>query len=247
MTPAGVARSLAERLPASDLQVLSEAAAGGRSGLLALRSNASAAVLRAACDDLLEVLPSCVPQFLAGLLAGAGEVAQVTRTGHGVDVVWTGPHSGVRTGRLTAAVVAELIDSARREILLVSYATYSEPQIAAAMACASSRGVEITLLVERAEDNPRYSYRASAFPGLPAIRLAWPAAQRPQGASMHAKVIVVDARVALIGSANLTGHAMDRNLECSVMLRGGTQPGDIVRHVRDLVARGQLCAYPLPG
>ena len=196
MTPAGLARSLAERLPAGDLRILSDAAAGGRPGLLALRSNAPAAVVRAACDDLLEVSSSCRPEFLAGLLAGAGEVAQAWRAGHGVDVVWTGPHSAVRTGRLTAAVVVELIDSARREILLISYATYTEPEIAESMARASDRRVEITLLVERTEDNPQYRYTGPVFPGLPAVRLAWPAAQRPHGASMHAKVIVVDSRIA---------------------------------------------------
>lgn len=235
MTPVGLARGLAERLPASDLRILSEAAAGGRPGLLALRSNASAAVLRAACDDLLEVLPSCAPEFLAGLLAGAGAVMDAGRARRGVEVVWTGPHSGVTTGRLTAAVVAELVDAACREILLVSYATHPDSTIAEAMHRASDRGVELTLLVERNEDNPSYSPHGAVFADLPAIRLAWPAAQRPQGASMHAKVIVVDARVALIGSANLTGHAMGRNLECGVVLRGGTQPGDIVRHVRELL------------
>lgn len=168
------------------------------------------------------------------------------RVRRGIEVVWTGPHSGVTTGRLTAAVVVELIDAACREILVVSYATHPDSRIAEAMCRASDRGVEITLLVERNEDNPSYLHPGAVFADLPVIRLAWPAAQRPHGASMHAKLIVVDREVALIGSANLTGHGMERNLECGVMVEGGEQPGDIVRHVHDLVARGQLCAYSPP-
>ncbi|WP_425454039.1 phospholipase D-like domain-containing protein [Nocardioides immobilis] len=38
---------------------------------------------------------------------------------------------------------------------------------------------------------------------------------------MHAKVLVVDRRTALVGSANLTGHALERNLECGLLVRGG--------------------------
>ncbi len=38
---------------------------------------------------------------------------------------------------------------------------------------------------------------------------------------MHAKVLVVDGRTALVGSANVTGSAMERNLECGLLVRGG--------------------------
>jgi hypothetical protein len=48
------------------------------------------------------------------------------------------------------------------------------------------------------------------------------------------KLIVVDRDVALVGSANLTGHAMDRNLECSVLLHGGPHPEQIHGHIREL-------------
>jgi cardiolipin synthase A/B len=75
-----------------------------------------------------------------------------------------------------------------------------------------------------------------------ARRLSWPLVRRPGGASMHAKVIVVDEEAALVSSANATGHAMTRNLECGVLIRGGSVPQRIRRHVFSLVERGELVA-----
>lgn len=243
--PVVLACSLAERLPANDLEALTAAATEGRSGLLELRAATPAAVVRAACDDLLTVLPRTTPGLLAGMLAGAAGAVASRRRRQRVQIVWTGPPSGVNTGRLTAAVVTELIDSARREILLVSFATHSEPTINQALERAVARGVEVTLLLERHEDNPHYTGPTHPLPHLPATRLAWPASQRPAGAALHAKVVVIDQQTALIGSANLTSFALEHNVECGVLIHGGPQPGEITNHVRQLVALGHLCAVPV--
>ena len=39
---------------------------------------------------------------------------------------------------------------------------------------------------------------------------------------MHAKAVIADRSVAFVTSANLTGSAMDHNLEVGVLMRGGT-------------------------
>ena len=57
---------------------------------------------------------------------------------------------------------------------------------------------------------------------------------------MHAKVVVIDGAAALVGSANVTGYAMARNLECGVLLRGGLVPRRIRAHVLSLLERGEL-------
>ena len=106
-------------------------------------------MLRNACDQLLARLSGEDPAYLAGLLAGAARAVDRARQRQSLDVVWTGPETGIATGRLTAATVIDLIGQARREILLVSYATHSEPAIEAALAAAAARGVEITILAER--------------------------------------------------------------------------------------------------
>jgi len=219
------ASTVAERLPPTDVVKLAYAAANGTQAVDELRAQSGAAILRDFCDQLLEQLSANDPVYLAGLLTGAA---------------WTGPESGISTSRLTAATVIDLIAEARRELLLVSFATQTEPGISAALAAASGRGVSIMLLTERHTDNHSYSNAATPFPDLTAIRLHWPAAERPHGAALHAKIIVVDDHVALVGSANLTGRAMEDNLECGILIRGGKQPRAIREHVMSLYMAGRL-------
>lgn len=228
---ASLASDLAVHLPAADLRELSEAAAQGLPGLSGLRARSSAGVVRDACDQLMTALGSCAPGYLAGALAGVAELASAERRSGTVDIVWTGPSSDLRTSRLTAAVVVDLIAEARAEVLLVSFAAHTEPTIGGALHEAAGRGVTVTLLLERRDDNPAFSGQDLPFPALPARRLRWPASARPSGAALHAKVLVVDAAVALVGSANLTSRALEHNLECGVLLRGGTAPATIRRHL----------------
>lgn len=231
---------MAERLPAADVRRLAQAAATGEATVRQLRASAGSAILRDACDQLLHRLGHTEPAYLAGLLTGAARAVERARHHQSVSVVWTGPESGVSSSRLTAATVIELINAAQSEILLVSYATHTEPSISTALAAALARGVTVTLLAERHQDNPSYTASGMPFPGLAALRLHWPASARPPGASLHAKVIVVDDKVALVGSANLTNRAMESNLECGILIRGGPQPRAIRDHITSLYAAGLL-------
>ncbi len=238
------ASRVVEQLPVADARRLARAAADGPAAVQALRAQAGAAVLRNACDRLLARLGVEASAYLAGLLAGAAQAFERARQRQHVDVVWTGPETGSGAGRLTAATVIGLIGEARLEILIVSYAVNSEPAIEAALAAAAGRGVEITILAERHEDNPGYSAADPPFPGLQAIRLRWPASRRPAGAALHAKVIVVDDRIALVGSANFTSRAMDANLECGILISGGPQPRAIRDHITELQASGYVVRSP---
>jgi cardiolipin synthase A/B len=143
------------------------------------------------------------------------------------------------TARLTSAVVVALIAAAVKEILIVSFATQSQPQVSEALPLAAEQAVDITLVLERTQDNPGF-FGSPAFPSLTARRLAWSPGNRPLGAALHAKLIVVDARVALVGSANLTGKGLEDNLECGVLIRGGEQPRAIRDYIWSLHHRGEL-------
>jgi cardiolipin synthase len=234
------ASRLAERLPAADVRQLARAALAGASSVHSLRATTASPVMRNTCDQVLTWLDRVDPVYLAGLLDGAARALEHARQHHSIDVVWTGPESGITTSRLTAATVIDLIEQAHHEILLVSFATQTEPGISAALQAAAARGVSITLLAERHADNPGYASAAAPFPGLNATRLHWPAAQRPPGAALHAKSIVVDDRTALVTSANLTSRAMEANLECGILIRGGPQPRAIRDHISGLRAAGIL-------
>ena len=231
---------LAERLPSGDVRHLAHAAARGEPGVRQLRATTASPILRDACDQMLRQLGNAESAYLSGLLTGVARAVERARRYQSVSVVWTGPESGMSSSRLTAAAVIELINAARSEILLVSYATQTEPQISAALSAAVARNVAVTLLAERHADNPSYSSAATPFPGLDAVRLYWPLSSRPPGAALHAKIIVVDERIALVGSANLTSRAMEANLECGILIRGGQHPRAIRDHIAGLQLAGIL-------
>lgn len=235
--PAAVAAELVEQLPPADAAALAAAASEGRQALLDLRARAAGPVLRAAVTTLLPYADR--PEWLAGALAGAGAACSRAADRQSVVGVWTGPESDVETLRLTSAVVVDLIGEAASELLIVSFAAQSEPHVVDALQGAAGRSVDITLVVERTEDNPGF-FGSPAFTGLRARRLAWSAHARPRGAALHAKLIVVDARLALVGSANLTERGLDDNLECGVLLRGGDQPRAMRDHVFSLWRKGVL-------
>lgn len=239
--PIALAATLAERLPTADLGALSNAAAGGPQQLRALRAVVTSNVLRHACDQVIACLDSHTGAYVAGALAGAAAATTRLRDSQQIDIVWTQPYTSVTTSRLTANTVISLIGEATEEIWLVSYAVRPEPDIERALHAAVDRGVDITLVLERYADNSAYSYRGEVFPTVRATRLAWPANRRRTGyTSMHAKILLVDSRIALVGSANLTSAAMESNLECGILLRGGPHPIAIRTHLRALRAQGDL-------
>lgn len=228
LDPAELARQWARELPRDFARRLAAALRGGSPDLLALKGKTAQAASAAAVSLALAVSKQGDGPYAAGLLAGRLDALDEQPR---VRPVWTGPQSTAGHTRLTLAVVADLLDQAKQEILLVSYATVPGENVCKAMQAAHDRGVKITLLLERTADNVKFSGPADPFPGLPARRIHWPAERRPSAASMHAKLLVVDRRIALIGSANLTGHALERNLECGVLVRGGAVPAQLVDHI----------------
>ncbi len=85
--------------------------------------------------------------------------------------MWTGPESDTPGGRLTLAVLADLIGEAQQEVLLVSYATFLCAEVGSALAAAARRGVVITTVLERNADNSQFTNHGEPFPDLLAQRL----------------------------------------------------------------------------
>jgi phosphatidylserine/phosphatidylglycerophosphate/cardiolipin synthase-like enzyme len=228
LDPVTVATSWAQQLPREFARELAAALRAGTPALHALQAKVALPASSAAVRAGLALARQGDGPFAAGVLTGQLDSAGVRPN---VVPVWTGPASKAGHGRLTVAVVADLIAESEQELVLASYATVPGDSIRQALFDAVDRGVALTLLLERQEDNPKFHGQGEPFPGLPARRLAWPVAARPPDASMHAKVLVVDRRTALVGSANLTGYALERNLECGLLVRGGQVPALLADHL----------------
>lgn len=237
--------------------------------VLARLSDAQIEALAAACERL-ERPDGGLPDVAAGASPGAHDaVAALTSSwasrpslsGDGVALalqvglrarrdadarrsrpVWTGPGASGEQ-RLTAAVLHELVTSANDRVLLVSYAAFTLAELAADLEAAVGRGCEVDVVFETEEDSAgAYSGPQSRpFGAVSGIRRwRWPAAVRNAGAVLHAKLLVIDRRRALVGSANLTPRALTANLEAGVLIGDEDLAIDLDAHIRRLIADGTL-------
>lgn len=229
LDPVAIATRWAQQLPREFARDLATALRAGTSALHVLQGKAALPESSTAVRIGLALVNQGDGAFAAGVLTGQLDAAVAQPQ---VTPVWTGPESNAGYGRLTLAVVADLIAEAQHQVLLVSYATMPVEGIRQALDDAVGRGVTVTLMLERQQDNPKFHGHGEPFPGLRGRRLTWPASARSPGAAMHAKVLVVDRRTALVGSANLTGYALERNLECGLLIRGGPVPELLVDHLQ---------------
>jgi phosphatidylserine/phosphatidylglycerophosphate/cardiolipin synthase-like enzyme len=182
---------------------------------------------------------------LAAMLRGGAAARASARHESRVEVVWTGPDTSEVPSRSTEAVVLEIVDASRHQLLLVTYAAFRYKPLVEALQVAHSRGVRTTVLVETREGANAFlsTEPAEAFSGIPGVTLfEWPLAERQPGRSrsrrLHAKLVVADRDVAFVTSANLTGNGIEENLECGLLVSGGSIPGQLADHVAALTRRG---------
>ena len=186
------------------------------------------------------------PQALALGIECALVTGQRRSAKQQVNVVWTGPLVTSVSLRRSAAVLLELIRSAQREIIIVSYAAFRIRDALAALEQRSSAGVKMHFILESQEDSHgRLSRDAAAafdpWHGNPMAKFyIWPSEKRPLGALLHAKAVIVDGFVALITSANVTENAISSNIEIGVLIRGGDEPARIHEHIMELIAIGEF-------
>ncbi len=120
LDPVTVATRWAQQLPREFARDLAAALRAGPSALYALQAKVVLPASSAAIRTGLALAKQGHAAFAAGVLTG--HLAAAATRPH-VTPVWTGPESDAGHGRLTLAVVADLIAEAEQELVLASYAT----------------------------------------------------------------------------------------------------------------------------
>jgi len=178
--------------------------------------------------------------FLSGLLVGAAASREEVLSESVVRFVWTGPTTPLVPTRRTDQVLLELVRQAERELFFVSFVTYHVPSLVEALNEASGRGVEVSFLLE----SPKSLGGTLEENLIERMRERVPKAKfyvwrtRPEpfvGGRVHAKIALADDRIAFVGSANLTEHAVSKNMEAGILLSGGPIPQEIHEHLHALV------------
>lgn len=189
--------------------------------------------------------PRVTAAEISAAFRGATEVASPLDAGVGIELVWTGPNTGLIPTRRTEQVLLEVIDSAASDLFLVSYVFFRASSVVEALNNAVQRGVRVRILLESSAEQGGAlrgdSARALAEAAPGAMVYAWDPTQRKHegeglSASVHAKCAVADGKLAFVTSANLTSAALERNMELGLLIRGGTVPDRLRAHLEALAA-----------
>ncbi len=182
---------------------------------------------------------------LAGRLLGACTAYQSARAAQSIELVWTGPPSALVATRKTEQALLQVIDAAESRLFLTSFVAYNVASILQALKNAVARGVQVSVLLE-ASDQHGGTISVDAIGSmklaLPSARMLSWAEKRDgfEGGKVHAKCAVADERICFISSANLTSHAMEKNMEAGLLITGGPVPLSLHRHLDALRTTGVI-------
>lgn len=188
---------------------------------------------------------------VALILTTATAAAHHYRNAQTTELVWTGPEVMGSNLRRTDQALLQVIEAARQNLMIVSFAVYKIPAISRALVRAAERGVALRICVEAPEPSgQQMAYSTIQALGTPVAQHAaiyiWPQAQRAvdpttgRAGLLHAKCAVADEAWLYISSANLTEYALHLNIELGVLIRGGSQPGIVASHFDHLISTGVL-------
>jgi len=177
---------------------------------------------------------------LASMLLSASHVFTKATAEQSTELVWTGPTTPFVSARRTEQALLQVINAAKATLFMTSFVAYDVSGIVKALNEASDRGVLISMLLELSQDHGG-SITIDAIGKMKTLvrnaRIyAWrnKAEQFSEG-RVHAKVAVADESICFITSANLTGHAMEKNMEAGILISGGPIPKLLEKHLNALV------------
>jgi len=161
------------------------------------------------------------------------------------ELVWTGPSTAIVPTRKTAQVLLEVISSAEKTLFITSFVAYKVESILDAIREAIARDVKVELLLESSKEHGGsidYDVVQAMRDELPGAKIyTWTVKEGDfEGGKVHAKVAVADGCKCFLTSANLTGHAMEKNMEAGILCVDGPLPKRLHDHLLALVTAGVI-------
>lgn len=178
---------------------------------------------------------------LASMLLAARHVVSKTEHEQSTELVWTGPTTPFVSARRTEQALLQVINASNLTLFVTSFVAYDVFSIVDALNDAGRRGVQISILLESSQ-----AYGGSVtIDAIGKMKTLVPSAQLyawnnkehlyAEG-KVHAKVAVSDGVICFITSANLTGYAMEKNIEAGILIKGGDIPLKLDQHLYSLIA-----------
>ncbi|HEY9630535.1 MAG TPA: DISARM system phospholipase D-like protein DrmC [Coleofasciculaceae cyanobacterium] len=229
----------------------------------ALESHVPKGLCRAIVDELnrLSAIGSSPAHIAHTLHLLATERATAQQRHDRVELVWTGQEIAGSLSRDTAVVVRELFNTAKRSVLISSFAIDRGEKahalfegLASRMDTNLSLRVRMFLNVQRPHGNDEPEtvllkrfidiFRKDIWAGnrLPEVFYDPRALEKgtKTKACLHAKCVVVDEERLLVTSANFTEAAHERNIEAGVLLADLAVAKAVCSQFENLVTRSKL-------
>lgn len=176
--------------------------------------------------------PKTVEQVIGGLPPiGAG---QSHRLHEEIDLC------GRLRSNITEQALLQVIESARKSLFITSFVAYDVSSIIDALNAAITRGVKVSMLLESSDDHGgsvTIDVIGKMRELIPEATIyGWVRKSNVfSGDRVHAKIALADANSCFITSANLTGFAMEKNMEAGVLVNGGRLPTVLSSHLTKLI------------
>jgi phosphatidylserine/phosphatidylglycerophosphate/cardiolipin synthase-like enzyme len=213
--------------------------------------------MQALADD--EMKPAHLALMLESLAAAQSRCPDVRDP---IDLVWTGPEAPGTANRDTGVVVRELFSNAKEYVVVAGYAVYQGREIFRALADRMTQLPELKVrMYLNVQRRPRDTTKDSELIREFSHRfktVEWPGDRLPEvyfdprslemdsskRASMHAKCIVIDSKLAFVSSANFTEAAQVRNIEAGVLVQSARFAMRLAEHFETLASAGLLIRLP---
>ncbi|MCG7932568.1 MAG: DISARM system phospholipase D-like protein DrmC [Candidatus Thiodiazotropha lotti] len=185
---------------------------------------------------------------LSGMLLGSSYAYHQAKEEVATELVWTGPSTEMVATRRTEQALLEVINAAKQTLFLMSFVAYKVGSVTEALKKAVGRGVSVSIVLESSDQHGGDISIDSIGKMHESVAGAKIYFWREKdgdfiGGKVHAKVAVADESECFISSANLTGYAMEKNMEAGVLIRGGDIPERLHQHLNALVTTSVITLY----
>lgn len=174
-------------------------------------------------DEIMDILSLCVNLY--------GKKQDET-----AELVITSPDSFRVKSRKTKDVIYSLINEAEKSITITGYSISDfVTEMLNIIISKSQQGVYVTLYVNELEKQKSVLERLLSYQSKFLRVYEYKKDMDDKMAALHAKIIVVDRKTALVSSANLSYHGMQGNVEMGILLNSADKAKQIENLLKELV------------
>lgn len=165
------------------------------------------------------------------LRAGLAPNVPPSPDGFAAIAVGSGPLSprGAMTDLFTACLAG-----ARESVTITTPYFVPDPALLGAIVAAARRGVALTIVFPHRNDSRIVAAISRAY--YPVLAAAGARILEFRGGLLHAKTLVVDARLALVGSSNMDRRSLDLNFENNILFHSAELAEQVIARQRGWMA-----------